>query len=250
LSQIFINLINTALKFTKDGEIHVTAKVVETGEDFSRINFAVSDTGIGIPEEKQESIFDSFSQGSVEINRKYGGTGLGLTIVKKLVDLLGGDINLVSQVNIGTTFDFELNLMHGSVEPKKIERQTYSDTVLQNKHILVVEDNKINQMVTKKMLENKGMTCVIIDNGEEAIELVKKPNDFDLVLMDVHLPGINGTIATQHIREFDIKIPIIALTAISLNENRDMLLSFGMTDVITKPFNPEAFYASIALNIN
>jgi len=92
---------------------------VETGEDFSRINFAVSDTGIGIPEEKQESIFDSFSQGSVEINRKYGGTGLGLTIVKKLVDLLGGDINLVSQVNIGTTFDFELNLTHGSVEPKR-----------------------------------------------------------------------------------------------------------------------------------
>ncbi len=250
LSQIFINLINNALKFTKDGEIHVIAKLVESGEDYSRINFAVSDTGIGIPEEKQESIFDSFSQGSVEINRKYGGTGLGLTIVKKLVDLLGGDINLVSQVNIGTTFDFELNLMNGSSETQKIEKQTYSDTVLQNKHILVVEDNKINQMVTKKMLENKGMTCVIIDNGEEAIELIKKPNDFDLVLMDVHLPGINGTIATQHIREFDIKMPIIALTAISLNENREMLLSFGMTDVITKPFNPEAFYASIALNIS
>jgi CheY-like chemotaxis protein len=113
----------------------------------------------------------------------------------------------------------------------------------------VVEDNKINQMVTKKMLENKGMKCKIIDNGEEAIEVIKAANDFDLVLMDVHLPGINGTIATQYIREFNIQLPIIALTAISLNENREMLMSFGMTDVITKPFEPENFYRIIALNL-
>jgi CheY-like chemotaxis protein len=101
-------------------------------------------------------------------------------------------------------------------------------------------------MVTKKMLENKGMKCKIIDNGEDAIEAIQVDNDFDLVLMDVHLPGINGTIATQRIREFNTKMPIIALTAISLNENREMLLSFGMTDVITKPFEPENFYRVIA----
>ncbi|WP_374551653.1 response regulator, partial [Flavobacterium sp.] len=106
--------------------------------------------------------------------------------------------------------------------------------------------NKINQMITKKMIENKGMTSRIIDNGEIAIEIIKNDNIFDLVLMDVHLPGINGTIATQQIREFDEKTPIIALTAISLNENREMLLSFGMTDVITKPFEPETFYKVIA----
>lgn len=248
LSQIFINLINNALKFTKNGEVKVTAKVVETGDDYSRINFAVSDTGIGIPEDKQETIFESFSQGSIEINRKYGGTGLGLTIVKKVVDLLGGEINLVSEVGVGTTFDFELNLQLGAKEIAVEKEKMYSDDMLIGKKILVVEDNKINQMVTKKMLEKKEIICQIIDNGEEAVEMLSKENDFDLVLMDVHLPGINGTIATQQIREFDTKKPIIALTAISLNENREMLMSFGMTDVITKPFDPENFYKIIAAN--
>jgi signal transduction histidine kinase len=250
LSQIFINLINNALKFTRDGEVKVVAKVVETGDDYARINFAVSDTGIGIPEDKQETIFESFSQGSIEINRKYGGTGLGLTIVKKIVDLLGGEINLTSEVGVGTTFDFELNLFNGKKEIILEKVNLYSDEVLKNKNILVVEDNKINQMVTKKMLEKKEIRCFIIDNGEESVEIMSKENQFDLVLMDVHLPGINGTIATQKIREFDTEIPIIALTAISLNENREMLLSFGMTDVITKPFEPENFYRVIASNLS
>lgn len=250
LSQIFINLINNALKFTKNGEVKVTAKLVETSEGYSRINFAISDTGIGIPEDKQESIFESFSQGSIEINRKYGGTGLGLTIVKKVVDLLGGEINLKSEVGVGTTFDFELNLQHGTKEIEVEKEKLYSDDLLIGKKILVVEDNKINQMVTKKMLEKKEILCQIIDNGEDAVEMLSKENDFDLVLMDVHLPGINGTIATQKIREYDTKKPIIALTAISLNENREMLMSFGMTDVITKPFEPENFYKIIAANLS
>lgn len=250
LSQIFINLINNALKFTKNGEVKVIAKLIENGEDFSRINFAISDNGIGIPKDKQETIFESFSQGSIEINRKYGGTGLGLTIVKKLVDLLGGEINLVSEVGVGTTFDFELNLLLGTKEIVTEKEKLYSDEMLIGKKILVVEDNKINQMVTKRMLEKKEVICQIIDNGEEAVEVLSKKNDFDLVLMDVHLPGINGTIATQKIREFDTKKPIIALTAISLNENREMLLSYGMTDVITKPFEPENFYKIIASNLS
>jgi signal transduction histidine kinase/TolA-binding protein len=249
LSQIFINLINNALKFTKNGEVKVVVKLIETGDDYSRINFAVSDTGIGIPEDKQETIFESFSQGSIEINRKYGGTGLGLTIVKKIIDLLGGDINLKSEVGVGTTFDFELDLLNGKKEIVVEKGSLYSDEVLKDTYILVVEDNKINQMVTKKMLDKKEMKCFIIDNGEEAVEILAKENNYDLVLMDVHLPGINGTIATQKIREFDSKIPIIALTAISLNENREMLLSFGMSDVITKPFDPENFYRVIANNL-
>ena len=249
LSQIFINLINNALKFTKNGDVKVIAKLVETGDDFSRINFAVSDTGIGIPVDKQESIFESFSQGSIEINRKYGGTGLGLTIVKKIIDLLGGEIHLESEVGIGTTFYFELNLLNGTKEIIVEKVKLYSDEVLKDKNILVVEDNKINQMVTKKMLEKKDIKCTIVDNGEDAIEMLRNENNYDLVLMDVHLTGINGTVATQKIREFDTKTPIIALTAISLNENREMLMSFGMTDVITKPFEPENFYKVIALNL-
>ena len=146
-------------------------------------------------------------------------------------------------------FDFELNLLHGKGVLTLEKQIFYSDDVLEGKYLLVVEDNKINQMVTKKMLENKGMKCKIIDNGEEAVTLLKAENTFDLVLMDVHLPGINGTIATQNIRAFDVKTPIIALTAISLNENREMLMSFGMTDVITKPFEPETFYRIIAMNL-
>ena len=140
--------------------------------------------------------------------------------------------------------------MHGTKEIIVEKPKTYSDETLKGKRILVVEDNKINQMITKKMLEKKEIKCTIIDNGEDAVEILSKENEFDLVLMDVHLPGINGTIATQKIREYDTTKPIIALTAISLNENREMLLSFGMTDVITKPFEPENLYRIIAVNLS
>ena len=249
LSQIFMNLINNALKFTKNGEVKVITKLLSFDEENAVIHFEIVDTGIGIPQEKLESVFDSFSQGSIEINRKYGGTGLGLTIVKKLVSLLGGEIKLQSKVGIGSTFAFDLEMLISKNQLQIEKPKLYDDSILNNKNILIVEDNKINQMITKKMLENKGMKCEIIDNGEDAISLIRNENVFDLVLMDVHLPGINGTIATHEIRKFNPKIPIVALTAISLNENREMLKSFGMTDVITKPFEPENFYRVIAQNL-
>jgi len=249
LSQILMNLINNALKFTHDGYVMVTANLVSLEDKKACVFFEVKDNGIGIPEDKLETVFDSFSQGSVDINRKYGGTGLGLTIVKKLVSILGGEIQLESVVKEGSTFTFELPFKV-SEKPSKVDRKPkkINDTNLMDKKILVVEDNKINQMISKKMLENKGIHCEIIDNGEDAIE-VSKNHKFDLILMDVHLPGINGTVATKKIREFDKTTPIIALTAISLNENRKMLLSYGMNDVITKPFIPEDFYATISKHI-
>lgn len=247
LSQIFINLINNALKFTHNGQVTVIAKVEDKDEEKISISFKVIDTGIGIPEDKQETIFDSFSQGSIEINRKYGGTGLGLNIVKKLVDILGGRIAVESKVGLGSTFSVWVDLKRGCELP--LEQNTdYDESVFINKKVLLIEDNKINQMITKKMLENKQILVEIIDNGEDAIEAVKN-NYYDLVLMDVHLPGINGTIATQTIRTFDTHTRIIALTAISLNENREMLLSYGMNDVVTKPFDPNTFYRVIAQNI-
>ena len=246
LSQIILNLINNALKFTKNGVVTVIANLDSIEDKKATIYFEITDTGIGIPEDKLLSVFDSFSQGSIEVNRKYGGTGLGLTIVKKLTKILGGQINLKSTVGKGSTFSFYL-LFQISAQPSLIEAKpkTNYQAKLLNKKILLVEDNKINQMISKKMLERKGINCTIIDCGEDAIEIAKN-NKFDLILMDVHLPGINGTIATQEIRIFDPTTPIIALTAISLNENRDMLLSFGMNDVITKPFIPEEFYNVIA----
>jgi CheY-like chemotaxis protein len=249
LSQIFLNLINNALKFTKNGEVKVILSTNEINDEFTSIHFKVLDTGIGIPEEKIETVFDSFAQGSIEINRKYGGTGLGLTIVKKLIDILGGKIKLESKVGKGSSFTFDLSFKIGAdaAQHDKISAD-FDETILEGKKVLLIEDNKINQMITKKMVENKGMFCEVIDNGEDAIEAVKN-KDYDLVLMDVHLPGINGTIATQTIRTFDKKIRIIALTAISLNENRDMLMSYGMNDVITKPFDPADFYRVICQNL-
>lgn len=249
LSQILLNLINNALKFTHNGDVLVTTNLVALQDNQASIRFEVKDNGIGIPADKLESVFDSFSQGSVDINRKYGGTGLGLTIVKKLVRILGGEIKLRSVVNEGSSFTFELPFKVGE-KPLKVDKksQKTNDINLIDKKILVVEDNKINQMISKKMLENKGIHCEIIDNGEDAIE-ISKNKKFDMILMDVHLPGINGTIATKKIREFDKKTPIVALTAISLNENRKMLLSYGMNDVITKPFVPEDFYAVITKHI-
>ena len=249
LSQILLNLINNALKFTKNGEVQVTTKVLETFGDIINIEFNVADTGIGIPEEKLESVFDSFSQGSIEINRKYGGTGLGLSIVKRLTEILGGTLSLVSQVGIGSTFTVVLPFKISTHNDIQHNPFACNDQVLKGKKVLLIEDNKINQMITKKMVENKAMICEVIDNGEDAIQAVKN-NRYDLVLMDVHLPGINGTIATQTIRTFDQKTKIIALTAISLNENRGMLLSYGMNDVITKPFNPEEFYHIICKNLD
>ncbi len=247
LSQIFINLINNALKFTKNGEVKVIAKLMSVDDEHTSVYFKIVDTGIGIPEDRQEAVFDSFAQGSIEINRKYGGTGLGLNIVKKLIEILGGQIRLESKVGKGSTFSFSLKFKIGSEMPFENDKE-YDETVFVNKKVLLVEDNKINQMITKKMLENKKMLCTIVDNGEDAIEAVK--NDYyDLVLMDVHLPGINGTIATQTIRTFDSHTRIIALTAISLNENREMLLSYGMNAVLTKPFNPEDFYKVLAQHV-
>ncbi|WP_310378981.1 response regulator [Flavobacterium sp.] len=246
ISQIFMNLIYNALKFTKNGDVTVLVKQTATHENKTSVYFEIKDTGIGIEEGKQDTIFDSFSQGSVEINRKYGGTGLGLTIVKKLVAILGGEIKLKSVLGQGSVFSFNLEFEVDYSKPMPIIiKPKYNEKLLINKKVLLVEDNKINQMITKKMLENKKISCEIIGNGEDAVEVAKK-NSFDLILMDVHLPGINGTIATQQIRKFDSTTPIIAITAISLEENREMLMSFGMNDVITKPFAPEDFYSVIS----
>ena len=244
LSQILLNLITNAIKFTENGEVKVAIKLLSINKHVVFIYFEVSDTGIGIPEDKLEAVFESFSQGSVEINRKYGGTGLGLNIVKKLVEILGGKIKLESKMGQGTTFSFVLNFSIGNEIPFSEEKK-YDPSKLADKKILLVEDNKINQMVISKMLENKKMICSIAETGEEGVELAKNKN-YDLILMDIHLPGISGTTATENIRTFDKETPIVALTAISLDENREMLLSFGMNEVITKPFNPEDFYRIIA----
>jgi CheY-like chemotaxis protein len=245
LSQILINLVNNALKFTKNGSVEIQVYCIGDETEKVYLEFRIIDTGIGIPEEKQEEIFERFSQASTSINRKYGGTGLGLAIVKKLTELLQGSICLKSKVNEGSTFYVSLPFEKTDQEVKLDSQTVIDENILKDKHVLVVEDNAINQMVAKKMLEKKGMKCTILDNAEAAIEHLKDYN-YDLVLMDVHLPGINGDEATLRIRNFDKKTPIIALTAITLEESKESLLKFQIDDVITKPFNPANFYKILA----
>ena len=242
LSQVLINLLNNAIKFSKNGKVWLTINKTSEDKDEVVLFFEIEDNGIGIPIEKQENIFDSFSQGSVEINRTFGGTGLGLSIVKKTLEIMGSKIILSSDGKSGSAFSFSINFKKARIiTAANNNLEPVIEFDISNKKILLVEDNKINQMITQKMLERKNITCVIIDNGEDAIEHMKN-NSYDLILMDVHLPGINGTEATAEIRKFNDTIPIIALTAISLNENRELLMSYGMNEVITKPFLPEKFY--------
>ena len=249
LSQIFMNLLGNALKFTKNGEVHVIAKLLKKEEEDVTIYFEVKDNGIGISIEQQQNIFDSFEQGSIQINREYGGTGLGLTIVKSLLGLFDSKIQLKSTLGQGSSFFFELDLKSKDSLVDDIPFEiTQKDYDLNGLHVLVVEDNKINQVITKKMLEKKGVSCEIAGNGNTAVEMANT-SQYDGILMDIHMPGISGVEATIQIRKFDSDTPIIALTAISLDDSLESFYAAGCNDVVTKPFKPEVFYQKIGENI-
>ncbi|PTX63481.1 phospho-acceptor domain-containing protein [Kordia periserrulae] len=247
MSQVFINLISNALKFTKDGIVEISARVLEEDDEQQLIQFEITDNGIGISKEMQENIFDSFSQGSVQINRKYGGTGLGLTIVKSLLELLESDIQLESKLGEGSTFRFALPLEKLAPEASEADIAITEKTDLKSRQfkVLLVEDNKINQVITKKIIAKQNMTCDIADDGYQAIDYARS-NRYDFILMDIHMPGISGVEATKEIRKFDVSTPIIALTAISLDENKGDFLKNGFNEVISKPFDPEVFYQKIS----
>ncbi|MCB0382265.1 MAG: response regulator [Psychroserpens sp.] len=243
ISQILINLIGNSIKFTKDGDIWVRVySISQDGDDYI-LRFEIEDNGIGISKEKQENMFESFSQGSIQINRKYGGTGLGLSIVKGLIEILKGKIYLKSELGKGTTFIFEIPLTYAP-EEVKIIKEDYSKNIskldISNIKILIVEDNKINQMITKKILNKMGLECEIVDNGEAAVEKVRE-NNYDVVLMDIHMPGISGLEATKIIRSFDKELTIFALTAVTLEDKMHEFDEAGFDDIISKPFKQEDF---------
>ncbi|MCV6631488.1 MAG: ATP-binding protein [Flavobacteriaceae bacterium] len=249
LSQILINLVGNALKFTEKGEVSIISKLLQKTESHSRIYFEVKDNGIGISEDMQANIFESFEQGSIQINRKYGGTGLGLTIVKSLLNLFESEIKLKSKLGEGSSFYFEIEFQNVAKEEDQQQAPLETDEhLLEGLHLLLVEDNKINQVITSKMLLKKRITSDIANNGYEAIDLAKE-NTYDGILMDIHMPGISGVVATEEIRKFNKDIPIIALTAISLDDSTEHFYMAGCNDVVTKPFKPEIFYQRIAENI-
>ncbi|MCB0446276.1 MAG: response regulator, partial [Gelidibacter sp.] len=243
ISQILINLIGNAIKFTKDGDIWVRVyKIDQKGDEYT-LRFEIEDNGIGITKEKQDHMFESFSQGSIQINRKYGGTGLGLSIVKGLIEILKGKIYLKSELGKGSTFFFEIPLTYSAETIQKEQPKQFNnidELDLNNIKILVVEDNKINQMITKKILNKMSLSCDIVDNGEEAVERVKQ-NRYDVVLMDIHMPGISGLEATKIIRTFDKELTIFALTAVTLEDKMHEFDEAGFDDIISKPFKQDDF---------
>ncbi|WZL88059.1 response regulator [Salinimicrobium sp. 3283s] len=255
ISQILINLIGNSIKFTEDGDIWVRVKRLRQKDSKVLLRFEVQDTGEGISKEKQKAIFENFTQGSLQINRKFGGTGLGLSIVKNLLNLMDSEIHLESELGEGSLFHFELNFE--AMEPaspqdqKSIDEipEPLSNNIMHNKKILIVEDNKINQMITRKILEKNKVICDVADNGTTAITKVKD-NEFDLILMDIHMPGISGIEATREIRKFNESIPIIALTAVTLEESLDEFYLNGFNDIIPKPYKTEEFFQKINKYLN
>ena len=249
LSQILINLIGNSIKFTPKGDIWFRAIKVskESEKGILQIRFEVEDNGIGIPKEKQKEIFENFSQVDRD-HIDFQGTGLGLSIVKKLVNLFGGEIELDSERGKGSKFSFEIAFRKGkTLMLKEIGKELEPSRILNNK-ILIVEDNKINQIVTQNILQKENFETSIVDNGLDAIEAVKN-NDFDLVLMDLNMPQMNGFDATKKIREFNQEIPIIALTAVAIEEIKFKVFESGLTDIINKPYDNQEFYQVILKNI-
>ncbi|KRO67543.1 MAG: hypothetical protein ABR84_06205 [Cryomorphaceae bacterium BACL21 MAG-121220-bin10] len=248
LSQIFINLIGNSLKFTQNGDVVVRVSKINEKDNKVTLRFEIEDNGVGISKKKQKSIFESFSQASLQINRKFGGTGLGLSIVKNLLELMGSRIQLDSELGKGSKFWFDLVLEVSTNEITGVAGETVLSedeyNSLENRQVLVVEDNKINQMITRKILEKRKIVCQVADNGMDAIKMVQE-NDFDVVLMDIHMPGISGIEATQEIRKFNPELPIIALTAVTIDENLDEFYRVGFNEIIPKPFKTEEFFEKI-----
>ncbi|MFK7923139.1 MAG: response regulator [Bacteroidia bacterium] len=249
LTQIFLNLIGNAIKFTHKGYIRVSASNIHQADGKALLEFKVKDTGIGIPRSKLNEIFEGFKQLDVDTNRRYGGTGLGLTIVQQLVQLQGGDISVVSEIDEGSCFTFSLDFEVSQAESPVYQEELKVDfSEVEGLEILLVEDNPLNQLVTKKLLSDWKINCDIANNGREAIEVLQK-RDYDLVFMDLQMPEMNGIEATKVIREqmpSPIReVPIVALTANAFTGTDDECLKVGMNDYVSKPIQMKNLYSKI-----
>ncbi len=255
LRQILINLIGNAFKFTPNGGaivVTIAAKLAENGSS-STVSFHVRDSGIGIEQDKQASIFEAFTQADGSTSRRYGGTGLGLTISSKLVKLLGGQLSLRSKPSQGSVFYFDLTLP-SSPESKEVLEKLPSASIPRtgtprSLTILLAEDNLVNQKIAVRILEREGYKVQIANNGRDAVDQCAK-DKFDIVLMDIQMPILGGDTATQIIREREKKsprtrVPIIALTAHAMLGDREKYLSLGMDDYMTKPLDKKQLLEAI-----
>lgn len=245
LTQILINLIENALKFTSAGGVYIIIKTIEKQDNTVRLHFCVSDTGIGIPLNKQDLIFESFSQASSSTTREYGGTGLGLTIVKNLLELHNSTIAIQSRENAGTSFSFEIcyELSDTLIEKNAVPRPaSQHETDISDLAVLVAEDNQMNTLLMKKLLARWQIFPDFAVNGVEALSAVKHKT-YDLILMDIHMPLMDGYEAASAIRNnpdpIKSQIPIIAVTASVSLDVRGKVMQAGMNDFVSKPFKPE-----------
>ncbi|WP_416864722.1 MAG: ATP-binding protein [Imperialibacter sp.] len=253
LNQILVNLVGNSLKFTEKGSIKIDASMKEDKGDHVDITFSISDTGIGIPTDKLDMIFESFSQSESYTTRKHGGTGLGLTITKQLLELQKGSITVTSEEGVGSVFTFHLPFKKAESQTSTIaEPFTAKRKSLKGTSLLLVEDNKVNQYVASRFLSNWECDVQIADDGDSALELLKS-HHFDLILMDIQMPIKNGYQTTVEIRALPEEkyqlIPIIALTASAVLEVKDEAMKAGMNDFITKPFNPNDLFERISKNL-
>lgn len=237
-NQILTNLLRNSFKFTQKGGVEV--EYVEKVRDGKlSVQIVLSDTGIGIPEESLERIFDRFSQVETGYTRKYDGTGLGLAITKKLIDAMGGEVSVSSKVNQGSAF--KVSFLFKLSNPKeKYKSKEEADIVdYGGKEVLIAEDNPMNVLVLSKLLEQFGIMANVASNGLEALQKLEKKN-YDLIFMDIHMPEMDGIEATQKLRHKNLKMPVIALSANITKKSKDEALSSGMQDYITKPFTRDA----------
>jgi len=240
LNQVLINLVGNAIKFTETGKITVAVHLIENTGAAVRLAFSVKDTGIGIAPDQVSQIFDSFSQAGNDITRKYGGTGLGLTISRQLVELQKGKISVRSELGVGSEFMFDIPFgiadVHEITETQMTQDLDYS-TLLSGKKVLVAEDNYVNQILIEHVLKTIGIEVCLVNNGKEAITALQQDPNVDLILMDLQMPLMDGYESTDFIRnELKIQIPVIAMTATAMKGEMEKCLDAGMTDYISKPF--------------
>lgn len=249
LGQVFMNLASNAIKFTDKGKVSIQVDVVHFSPEQVRLRCAVRDTGIGIPTDQLENIFEAFNQGSEDINIRYAGTGLGLSISQRVISMLGGNLEVSSEVGVGSEFSFCLDFP--VAESHEFGHPLTSEDSFSPKgtKVLLVEDNKINVLVAEKYLTNWGIDLEIVYDGKSALEMIQQ-REFDIILMDLQMPVMDGFTATRLIRELPDKkyqkLPIIALTAASEYLYQERIQLTGFNDFINKPFHPEDLLRKIA----
>lgn len=255
IRQVLINLVGNAIKFTKEGG--VTIKVVRDGsfesEAASPMLFEVRDSGIGIPKDKTELVFDNFSQVDSSVSRQYGGTGLGLAICRRLINLMGGEIWVRSEPGKGSSFFFSVPFKVG--DPDKVVSSS-ADFIMDDassvspRRVLLVEDNQVNVRIAQHFLAKMKHSVVVAGNGKEAVDILKE-NEFDLILMDIEMPVMDGFTATKMIRGGEVGeknqfVPIVAMTAHAVKDFRIRCQNAGMDEYVTKPINPSEFFTKVA----